>query len=405
MVFLLILGVYGMGFHYNDIYRFGSIFPSDILLAVTLIYYIFIYRNTKIKKKFIYAILIAIFEFFLGLLAGNSFGNILRDFKIFLYFFAIYWILEQYCKNTKRIHKLFKYYIIVVFISIVLNIVEFFNNGLTNIESGEILRTFAIGLGWGAIVPISMIINTYRKEFCNKYGVVLYYILEIASLLCVVLSCTRTTWISLIVAFILKKIIVDKINININAIIKTAFIVLAIILVINHLYREKNPVFMVLYNRFSGISEAMSDEDSTFAYRINDVSSSFYKFESPRIIWGYGYGDTRKPFGYRMSETEAEVGCENSYFYYIWKYGIFFSILLFFSLFKKMKKIWCKSKASKVWIIYFVVYMAIDAMSGNLSSTYSIAIYALYFILATYVDEGLEEFGINNDTKVRKINE
>ena len=40
--------------------------------------------------------------------------------------------------------------------------------------------------------------------------------------------------------------------------------------------------------------------------------------------------------------------------------------------------------------------MAIGAMSGYLSNTYSIAIYALYFILADYANDELELIGLCN---------
>lgn len=166
------------------------------------------------------------------------------------------------------------------------------------------------------------------------------------------------------------------------------------ILIIGKFYQDKNPVFMVLYNRLTGITEEILDDESTFAYRLNDVSSSFYKFESPQIICGYGFGDTRKPYGYRADETNAEVGCENSYFYYAWKYGMLFSIALAIELIKKMRKLWNQSKATKVWTVYLVVYMTIGAMSGNLNNTYSIATYALYFILATYADDEIKKLGL-----------
>ena len=396
MIFLLMLTVYGMGFQYNNIYRMGSIFPSDLVLLLVSGYYVIKYRNVGIKKTYVYAFLVAMVEFCIGIMSGSAIGNILRDVKIFLYFFAIYLILKGFCDVEQKIEKLYKYYAVVVVLSVALNIINFFSNGLANIDQGEILRTFAIGLGWGAVVPISLIANTFKSEIGQKYCVVVYYTIEIVSIVCVALSCTRTAWISFIVAFSLKRVFVDKISINVSSLIKASAVVILVGLLIGKLYQDKNPVFMVLYNRFAGITEAISDDDSTFAYRLNDVSSSFYKFESPRIICGYGFGDTRKPYGYRISETDAEVGCENSYFYYVWKYGILFSVALAVALIKKINRLWNQSKVAKVWTVYLIVYMAIGAMSGNLSNTYSIAIYALYFILADYANDELELIGLCN---------
>lgn len=388
------LTVYGMGFHYNNVYRMGSIFPSDIILLLVSGYYAIKYRNIGIKKRYFYAFLVAMVEFCIGIIKGNIFGNILRDAKIFLYFFVIYLILKGYCEVERKIDRLYKYYIGTVVLSVVLNVINFFSNGLVNIDQGEILRTFAIGLGWGAVVPISLIVNTYKNEILQKYGNILYYSIEIVSVVCVALSATRTAWISFLVVFLIKRIFVDKISINRSNLIKASAIFFVMILIIGKFYQDKNPVFMVLYNRLTGITEEILDDESTFAYRLNDVSSSFYKFESPQIICGYGFGDTRKPYGYRADETNAEVGCENSYFYYAWKYGMLFSIALAIELIKKMRKLWNQSKATKVWTVYLVVYMTIGAMSGNLNNTYSIATYALYFILATYADDEIKKLGL-----------
>ena len=296
MIFLLMLTVYGMGFQYNNIYRMGSIFPSDLVLLLVSGYYVIKYRNVGIKKTYVYAFLVAMVEFCIGIMSGSAIGNILRDVKIFLYFFAIYLILKGFCDVEQKIEKLYKYYAVVVVLSVALNIINFFSNGLANIDQGEILRTFAIGLGWGAVVPISLIANTFKSEIGQKYGVVVYYTIEIVSIVCVALSCTRTAWISFIVAFSLKRVFVDKISINVSSLIKASAVVILVVLLIGKLYQDKNPVFMVLYNRFAGITEAISDDDSTFAYRLNDVSSSFYKFGSARIICGDGCGGTRKPY-------------------------------------------------------------------------------------------------------------
>ena len=397
MIFILMLFVYGMGFYYNNVYRIGSIFPSDIILVLSILYTLFVTKKYTVKRKIVYALIIALFETMIGVLAGNELGNILRDLKVFIYFFVIYWILNVYCEKESNIKKLFRYYLVVVFISVILNVVSFFANGLENIDKGEILRTFAIGLGWGAVVPTFLIVNTYREEFAKQYGLLVYNCVEIFSVMCVAISFTRTAWISLIVAFALKKFLVDKIRINVNSLIRAVCLVVVVIAAFQYLYRSSNPVFNVLYDRFSGITDAIQDDNSTFAYRLDDVSSSFYKFESPRIIIGYGYGDTRIPYGYRKLETDAEVGCENSYFYYVWKYGVVFTVILFVLVLEELRKLWRGTRASKVWAIYLLVYMLIGSMSGNLSNTYSIAIYALYFTLAKNTDIGLRTFRIDDN--------
>lgn len=393
--------VFGMGFHYNDVFRMGAIFPSDIILALTILYMLFTSKNLTIKRKIVCAFVIALFEIGIGMVARNELGNILRDFKIFIYFFAIYWVLDIYCEKEKNVGKIFKYYLFVVSMSVVLNVMNFFENGLTNIDKGEILRTFAIGLGWGAVVPMLLIVNTYRDEFVKRYGAFAYYSIELASLMCVAISCTRTAWISLLIAFVLKKILVDRTKINANSLIRVLCVVTVAVVVVQCLYKSNNPVFNVLYSRFTGIIDAIQEDDSTWAYRIDDVSSSFYKFMSPRIIIGYGYGDTRIPYGYRKFEIDAEVGCENSFFYYVWKYGIIFTAILFALVLKKIGELWKRTRASKVWAVYLFVYMVIGSMSGNLSNTYSIAIYALYFILAENIDTGLRTLKIDDNEMIK----
>ena len=397
MIFILMIFVYGMGFYYNNVYRIGSIFPSDIILMLSILYTLFVAQKYTVKRKIVYALLIALFETVIGMVAGNELGNVLRDLKIFIYFFVIYWIFNVYCEKESNIKKLFRYYLVVVILSVVLNVVSFFSNGLANIDKGEILRTFAIGLGWGAVVPTFLIVNTYRAEFVKQYGLFVYNCIEIVSVICVAISCTRTAWISLMVTFVLKKLLVDKIRIDVNSLIRVVCLAVVVIMAFQYLYRSNNLVFNVLYDRFYGITDAIQDDNSTFAYRLDDVSSGFYKFESPRIIIGYGYGDARIPYSYRKLETDAEVGSENSYFYYVWKYGIVFALILFVLVLEELRKLWRGTRASKVWAIYLLVYMLIGSMSGNLSNTYSIAIYALYFILAQNADIGLRTFEIDDN--------
>lgn len=394
MIFIFMLSIYGMGFYYNEMYRIGSsIFPSDLAL-IGMIFYLWIRNQVlRIPKNMMYAFFIVLFELAVGLAAGNYIGNILRDVKIAIYFLGVYFILNTFCQNRDDVEKLFKSYFIIVGLSIVANFYDFITHGLTNIDQGEILRTFSIGMGWGCVIPIFLLVNTYSEMIKKQYGIIVYYGLNVLSLVCIALSSTRTLWISVAVAFFIKKVLIDHLRFTLNGMVSAFFSVGILVAVCMFLYKSNNLIFMSIYNKFTEISSAFADEDSTLLYRLQDITSAFYKFDSPRIVWGYGYGDTRLPYGYRIWETSEEVNCENSYFYYVWKYGIIIAIILFTTVINKLKRLWMSgSKGVRVWVVYMTVFMIVGSMSGNLNSNYSIALYALHFTIANHMDVGLKLF-------------
>ena len=302
------------------------------------------------------------------------------------------------CKDKRGVETLFKTYLVVIVVSIGLNLYLFFTKGIQNIESGELLRTFAVGLGWGAVIPIFLVVGSYKTVFIKEYSSIRYWFLQMGALICIVLSNTRTLWITFIITYILKMIFVDNVIKKVSvkrlcSVVCSTLIITSLLITLNKL---ENPIYAIISERFLEIGVEIKDDDSTLAYRINDISSSFYKLQSPRIILGYGYGDTREPYGYRAFEASEENGCENSFFYYLWKYGIVITFILFSIVLKKLINLYSGNKGQKIFAIYLLVSMLIGSMSGHLNNSYSLCNYALYFCLANNISEGLKLFKLEN---------
>lgn len=395
---VFMITTYLMGFYYNNLYRRGNLFASDIALVLIISWFFLVYKRFIASKVAIIGLGAAFIQLLIGTLFQNNFAFILRDLKVFLYFFVPYYFYKVICSSSENIKTFLNTYVVIVFVSIVLNMNMFLTSGLKNIDSGIIQRTFGIGLGWGGIIPILLIVHTYKKIFIKLYGRLIYWMIMVCSLLCVALSFTRTIWILFILTFIIKVILVDSLNKKElpQKILTFILIIFISFIGFNQLNQSKNPVFIAIADRFSGISDQIDDPKSTLSYRIEDVRSSLYKATSPRIIIGYGFGDTRLPFGHRVGETEEDNSCENSFFYYLWKYGLLLTILLFYHIGKKLYSLYKGNIGQKTLSIYLFLSMVVGSMSGNLNSTYSLSSYALLFAVATYINN----WGIDRSIKI-----
>lgn len=380
---------YGMGYYYNEVYRIGNLFLSDIsMLLFLLISFLLMIYKKKINKKLIFFCLFPIVMILISMLIGNKITYILRDFKVYLYFFVPYFYIKTLRNNDKLQNKIIKVYLLLVVSTLILNWYDFFINGLENISDGTILRTFAIGMGFSCIFPISFLLSTYKKDFIRRYGVIIYYIIQFICFASVAVSYTRTVWISFIIIHSIRFILIgirSKKKFNINRLLRNSLYILLIssclILVYQCIDIKDNMIISTIVHKFNNIDNELKNDDSTLLYRIKDVSSAFYKFKSPKIIFGYGYGDTREPYGWRVGIVEEEISTENSFFYYTWKYGIVLSSILYAIILKKIYTLYKKGKGYRTLSIFFFVEMIIGAMSGNLNQYYSLSIFS--FLLAS----------------------
>ena len=110
---------------------------------------------------------------------------------------------------------------------------------------------------------------------------------------------------------------------------------------------------------------------NTFQYRMQEVNDFVQgKFKSVRVFVGYGFGD--------MLEGKVSTIAENSFVYYIWKYGAFLSCYLFYLILKKFYTIMRRrTLISMAVVISTSVYFFSGGMSGHLNKYYMLPLMAV----------------------------
>lgn len=373
---MYIISVCGWGFYYNNLFRFGIIFPSDLYM-VAFIFAFFIHNKFKIKtdrKTFTFIVSIVLFQLFLSFIYNYQFRYIFVDFKYVLYFFVPYFYSKEIWRDKQKMKDCFYVYIFCVVMSLALNWIQFFSTGLININSGgdEIVRTFGVGLGFSCGYLCSGLLIIYKDRFINKYSIVSYYIIQTILILSCFASYTRTSWISYFIILILVIVLVQKRKLNSNEVFKYLrnFVIIALLGWIIYSYFKLNfpEIINSLTKRLDSLSEATTDKDNTLFSRFNSILSGIEVFYSPQIICGYGFGSL-----YKNAFGNYYNGLENSYIYYMWKYGIVAATYLFYRVYNRIKRMWkSESNANRVYVVCFVVSSMIGSMSGNMNSTYTL---------------------------------
>lgn len=382
---MFIVATCGLGFYYNDMFRMGPIFPSDLFLVV--FFAIWLYRNNWIicgdRQTLTILIALVIFEMAIGILSKNFISEILTDFKYVLYFFIPYLYLKESYYDREKNKSVFFTYVFCVAFTLILNWMNFFNAGLRNIYSGgnEIIRTFGIGMGFACGSFCTGLLACYTDKFVSRFGALLYYIIHIILILSCLASATRTSWISYALTVTMILLVVGRNKITRSGAFHAILSVLVISILLYIIYRillKVSPAVIEAINiRMASISETTTDKDNTFYARILDVLAGADVFFSPKIIWGYGYGSL-----YTNRSGYSYSGLENSYVYYLWKYGIFMGMYLFYRVIGHLKKTWKTGlMANRIFVIFFIFSAGISSLSGNLNSTYPIGMYAVLFCI------------------------
>lgn len=386
---MFIMSVCGLGFYYNNQFRMGFIFPSDLYLAAFVVVWIFQSRGILVCNRSTATTLfiITLFQITQGLFLQYDIGEILTDFKYVLYFFVPYFYGKTICYDKSKSTSVFVVYVVAIVVTLILNWSNFLSNGISAlIYFGEkrIIRTFAIGLGFSCGALVTCLLILYKEEFIRKTNVVLYYAIQVILIASCIASYTRTNWISygitvvLLILFVKEKKI-DKSDANyvIKAIINIG--VIALILVV--IYQLLNKYFLgfteTIFSRFNSIGDSMrlsaNVEANTFEARINDVFAGADVFVSPRILWGYGYGAL-----YTNASGYSYGGLENSYIYYLWKYGIPCGLYLFYRVINKLQRLWkYGERANKAIVIFALAQLIVGSLSGHYNSAYSLAVISI----------------------------
>lgn len=379
---MYMISVCGLGFYFNDMFRLGPIFPSDLYMLLFVAVCIFSEKGKiKVQKReFRLIVIVTFLEIALGLVGQYALEDILSDFKLILYFFIPYFY-GKIIKDKKEESKICLYtYCFCVGISLLLNWIHFFQYGLINIASGgdQIVRTFGIGLGFSCGSLITCMLMDFKIEFVKKYGYVLYYIIHILLILSALISFTRTSWIVYGITVLVNWILVcNKQFKTPDEILKRVFNVVIVGVITYWIIAFFSKTFPditdAIISRMMTIRETTTDQGNTFVARINDVLAGADVFASPRILWGYGLGAL-----YKNAKGYFYAQGENSFIYYLWKYGIILGGYLFYRVGLSIRKRWKSGvKVERTVAIYLVVSLIISSLSGNMNRPYSLGALAI----------------------------
>lgn len=371
----------GIGQYYNEELQIGGVIvPADLFLCGFLGSWFFfsLRQEIRIKQKTLVIALIFIAMLLMGITEMNALGNILRDVKVFVYFFAAYLYLKDYAKDETLQRYLFYTLLGMILFAIGVCGYDFFSYGLQGIETGKIDRTFGLGISqYGlaiAVVILSAAIQyiqgVWRKTIC-------YTLICIGILLCIV-SYTRSVWLQLIVSLVLYFIVyfiyakksVRQLG---RLLIKMLVIVCIMTWIVYKLAAQYPEISNLILDRFHSININMEFEgnSNTLQYRMQEVNDFVQgKFKSVRVFVGYGFGD--------MLEGKVSTIAENSFVYYIWKYGAFLSCYLFYLILKKFYTIMRRrTLISMAVVISTSVYFFSGGMSGHLNKYYMLPLMAV----------------------------
>ncbi len=386
--FCVYLFVASLGNYYNELYQFANgIVMADFALVLFVASYIIAHRDEMlIQRKTGYIYMIAIYMLFLGLLNGSEFGQILRDIKVFLYFFSAFLYCEKYKDDLRFVDYIKKTLLLCICFTIIVCGNAFFNYGIKGvISTGKIDRIFGMGLseyGLAIFVTIFFAIRGTSVSYVQK--IILWFLIFLCTGLAIV-SYTRSIWIQLVMSILLYIIvctIVLKHEISFNSLIRSfAMIVLCtsmILFIINYLKTDHVALYEVLENRILSIKDAGTGNQGvnsdTLLFRINDIKRYSDKFSSPRIIFGWGFGD-------KLLGANSGI-VENSFLYYSWKYGVVLFCILIVKILRRFTKM-IKSR-NRVNIAIFsslFAYLISGSMSGHLNKYYYLPLVAILFTI------------------------
>lgn len=398
---MFIYSVCALGWYYNSISRMGNIFISDIYLLLFFLVYLVDNRLHIIMKRQDFLVLTALVTFHvsLGFLYGYALSDILTDFKYVLYFFVPYVYLKNVYDDQGIMKSLFHHYIIMIGISLLLNWMQLFTSGLTRLQNGgsELLRTFAIGMGFSCGALVSCLLMNYRDRFIKRFGSCLYYSIQVLLFISCIASFTRTWWITYILTLGLNWLFVKKINISgkrlfelVRGLLLIGLVMGLVIKVVMSSYPQLvNGIVERIFSIRASINGTQT-EYNTFQARIDNILAGADVFFSPRIIWGYGYGSLY------MNTSGLHNGCENSILYYIWKYGIIAASYLYAMIIQKVRKLWKScSMANRTFVIFFICEIIIGSLSGNYHYAYGLGF--ISFLMGLNYDLIFDEEGIYSE--------
>lgn len=364
-IFLLTTVAWGASL--NLTYRMGSFMISDFSLLLLLLSIIMrkdaLWR-LLLKKNFVIECL-AVWFIIWGLAQGFAFGNILQDFKLFLYMFVPYIYLSSVQVNNEflsRIINVLKLYVIIVFLlettqlaSVGLNVM--IANGFGNRDVAIIVQ----------FVPVVATLMLLQKD--STISKVLF---QIICFLACLLSFTRTIWITYAVSiFIVCFLGENSIQKNVKNIMVTFSFIIAAFLIVSY----ARPDLVEKYSNavFSRLTDA-TNSNNTLEHRwIQSEALLKSKVLRPMTLIGAGYGE--------ITELKNSVFMENSILYYLWKYGVVVTICMLMTI---LHNSWMAFRSHvpqlRAVSMSLLIVLVVGNFSGNLNMYYFVP--ALSFVFA-----------------------
>lgn len=374
----------GFGHYYNELYQISNtLVIADFALLILMLIYFFKNFTLYIKKTSLIIIIIFIYMLMLGLVSNNKFSYILRDVKVFIYFFIPYIYLKKIENDKIAIKKIIVTLYLMTIFAIIVCSYDFFSNGVNGISSGKILRTFSLGISQYGLTIMFVFSLSIKEIFVKKFNIFIYYIFQGTCLFLIIVSFTRSVWIqfitSIVLYYILKTIYIKSVIIKKKKIIKYVLEITSLLLCIYFILKYVNVhysnVLQILSARFDSISgNQVGNNVNTLEHRYNNVLNYRYKFTNIRILIGYGFGDVAK--------GDSSPISENSFVYYAWKYGIILNSYLILKVLKEIKKIISrKSNINSAIAASLMAYFISGGISGHLNKYYMLPFVATLLLV------------------------
>lgn len=383
--FCVFLCLSGLGSYYNELYQIGgTLVIADIGLALFIM--AAIYVEPTLSRKHRYLLICFFTMLIIGFIGGHSIGNILRDIKVFIYFFSAY----LYCYKRKEEHlfisRISRVCIVMVMFTVVVCTIDFISNGLSNLNSRQILRTFGLGLSQTGLVAAFIILLACGDPVKYRLRKIPYYFLLVACFSLSILSYTRSVWLQLALSLLVYfglNFLDNKNNYNVSMLLRLLCGIVAIIgglvvlyINLNKHYPEIVNLFMARMNSImlfgSGISYGGNAD--TLTDRLEELALFSSKYTNPLIVLGWGFGD-------QANNTPSPI-IENSFVYYTWKYGIIWCAVLFYKLKSKFYDIrYRNDKINNAVYAVMIVYFIIGSMSGHLNKYYMLPYIAIFLLV------------------------
>lgn len=387
ILFCMFLCAAGMGNYYNEMYQIGgTVVPADIYLAIFIVAYLLIYRVMYISKNTVYIFMLGIFMFLIGILGGNQMGQILRDAKVFIYFFFSYLYIKKRKDDPSFLRATINTLIAIVAFTAIFCAIDFLTYGTTGITEGQIRRTFGIGIAQYGLAVAIIIFIPFREHFEKKIGILGYYLTQFVLVFLCIVSYTRSVWVQLaasVIIYIAICMIASAKTITKRQFEKSilSFLFVTLILIVSYNYFKNNytTLFNMIMSRVESISamgtgEVVGNNYDTLGYRVDIVKLYGNKYTNIRILWGWGFGD--------MREGGYSAIVENSFLYYSWKYGVIGTIVLGYKVIANIiSKIKTRSSVSIAVAVSLSIYYVSGGISGHLNKYYILPLIAYLIVV------------------------